>query len=130
MGVVPNAAIRIDAASLAPGLKAGIGVTQAQIDDAVIDFAGRTPLWYYILREAELTAAGQDAAGQPVGSSHLGAVGGRLVAEVLIGLLAGDPLSSLSVQPHWTPSLPRRDRTAVGPFTFADLVAFATGLTD
>ena len=41
-----------------------------------------TPLWYYLLREAELG-----------GGESLGPVGGRIVAEVLVGLLQGDPLS-------------------------------------
>ena len=39
----------------------------------------RTPLWFYILREADVQAGGQ----------HLGAVGGRIVGEVILGLLAG-----------------------------------------
>ena len=34
----------------------------------------------------------------------LGPVGGRIVAEVLIGLLVGDPLSYLSVDPPWKPT--------------------------
>src|SRR5581483_10717472 len=40
-----------------------------------------TPLWYYTLKEAEVVADGL----------HLGPVGGRIVAEVLIGLLQTDP---------------------------------------
>ncbi len=38
----------------------------------------RTPLWFYVLREAQVTAGGE----------HLGPVGGRIVAEVIIGLIA------------------------------------------
>ena len=34
-----------------------------------------TPLWYYILREAQVKGNGE----------HLGPVGGRIVAEVLVG---------------------------------------------
>ena len=45
-----------------------------------------TPLWYYVLKEAELVADGL----------HLGPVGGRIVAEVLIGLLQTDPNSYLA----------------------------------
>src|SRR5436190_3003517 len=52
-----------------------------------------TPLFYYVLKEAELTADGLT----------LGPVGGRVVAEVFIGLLQLDPTSYLSVQPSWTP---------------------------
>ncbi|PJI86759.1 peroxidase family protein [Luteimicrobium subarcticum] len=74
--------------------------------------AGHTPLWFYVLREAEVTANG----------AHLGPVGGRIVAEVLVGLLAGDPLSFLSVDPTWTPTLPSKEPDR---FTLADLVNFA-----
>lgn len=73
--------------------------------------ADRAPLWFYVLREAALTADGQ----------HLGPVGGRIVAEVLIGLLAGDPLSYLNVSPNWTPTL----GPTTGEFTMRDLIALA-----
>jgi hypothetical protein len=69
-----------------------------------------TPLWYYLLREAELG-----------GGEHLGPVGGTIVAEVLVGLLQGDPLSYLRQRPGWTPELPG---AAAGEFTMADLVKF------
>ena len=45
------------------------------------EFTGNAPLWFYILKEAQLQHDGQ----------RLGDVGGRIVAEVLLGLLAGDP---------------------------------------
>jgi hypothetical protein len=71
-----------------------------------------TPLWYYILREAELRGDG---------GLHLGPVGGRIVAEVLLGLLEADPQSYLRQSPDWKPDLP----TARGDtFTMADLVEF------
>jgi hypothetical protein len=54
----------------------------------------RTPLWFYILREAAITASGE----------HLGPVGGRIVAEVLVGLIQGDGQSYLSQDPDWTPT--------------------------
>ena len=37
---------------------------------------------------------------------RLGPVGGRIVAEVLIGLLRADPASYLSLEPDWEPILP------------------------
>lgn len=55
--------------------------------------ANRTPLWYYVLREAELLANGQ----------HLGPVGGCIVAEVLIGLLFADEESFLNAEKPWQP---------------------------
>lgn len=47
------------------------------------DFLKSTPLWLYILQEAETREGG----------ARLGPVGGRIVAEVFIGLLQGDPKS-------------------------------------
>ncbi len=62
-------------------------------------------------------------------SARLGPVGGRIVAEVLIGLLEGDPSGFLERQPGWRPgsdavSLPAARR---GAFTLADLLRVATG---
>ena len=106
------------------GLPSGQSVARAMgilpLSDADLDlkgrgapeFAGDAPLWYYILREAELLAGGK----------HLGPVGGRIVAEVLIGLLSGDPLSWLNVEPHWQP-LYVQD----GKFGMAELIYFALG---
>lgn len=72
-----------------------------------------TPLWYYLLREAELG-----------GGESLGPVGGRIVAEVLVGLLQGDPLSYIRQRPTWTPELPG---AKAGDFTLPDLVKFTLG---
>jgi hypothetical protein len=71
-----------------------------------------TPLWYYVLKEAELIEDGL----------HLGPVGGRIVAEVIIGLLQSDPESYLSYDPRWRPTLPGRDR---GDFHMIDFLTFA-----
>jgi hypothetical protein len=58
------------------------------------------------------------------GGERLGRVGGRIVAEVLVGLLAGDPQSYLSRKPAWMPILPS---AATGDFTMHDLVRFTLG---
>jgi hypothetical protein len=58
-------------------------------------FERSTPLWYYILKEAELREQGL----------RLGSVGGRIVAEVLIGLLQSDRNSFVVAQPSWRPTL-------------------------
>ena len=71
-------------------------------------FVGDAPLWFYVLKEAELT-----------GGNGLGAVGGRVVAEVLLGLLKGDPLSFINVEPNWIPTLAGSDQ-----FTMPDLIRF------
>jgi hypothetical protein len=69
-----------------------------------------TPLWFYVLREAEVTTNGE----------HLGPVGGRIVAEVIIGLLTGDNESYLNQQPDWTPSY-----GSSGDFRIVDLLRTA-----
>jgi len=75
----------------------------------------RTPLWYYILKEAS-----EDGFGN---GRHLGPVGGRIVAEVLIGLMQGDSESYLKQDPGWTPSLPTHG--TAGDFKITDLLRFA-----
>lgn len=76
------------------------------------DAPAGTPLWFYVLREAELLGDN---------GQRLGPVGGRIVGETLLGLLQSDPLSYLSVQPSWTPTL----GAVPGRFTMADLLQFA-----
>jgi len=72
----------------------------------------RTPLWFYILREADVEEDGK----------QLGQVGGRIVAEVFIGLLQGDALSYLKQDPGWTPTLPSATSDT---FEMTDLLRFA-----
>jgi hypothetical protein len=74
----------------------------------VDEFRHDTPLWFYILKESERLGGGD----------RLGPVGGRIVAEVLIGLLRADPASYLSLEPEWEPNLPARGAR----FTLADLI--------
>ena len=64
-----------------------------------------TPLWYYILKEAELK-------GSPNGG-RLGLVGSRIVADVILGALRADPGSYLSVDPKWQPTLDLADILAL-----------------
>jgi hypothetical protein len=73
------------------------------------ELEGNWPLWYYVLKEAERCDG-----------AHLGPVGGRIVAEVLIGLLGGDPLSYLGVEPNWKPFLKEGSDT----FRLSDLINF------
>jgi hypothetical protein len=73
----------------------------------------RTPLWFYVLREAAVTADGE----------HLGPVGGRIVAEVIAGLILGDSSSYLNQDPDWTPSYGSgSDFTTVDLLTAAGVV--------
>jgi hypothetical protein len=70
-----------------------------------------TPLWYYVLKEAELIEDGL----------RLGPVGGRLVGEVIVGLLQSDPASYLAYDPNWRPTLPSGTR---GDFRMVDFLTF------
>ena len=69
-------------------------------------FAGKAPLWYYVLAEAQFEwqqrAQLENSKGdkEPI---HLGTVGGRIVAETLIGLLLADGHSFLRQDPNWKP---------------------------
>lgn len=58
----------------------------------------RTPLFYYLLREAEVS--GRRAPGQSPGT-RLGPLGSRIVAEVILGVLNADPNSY--VHANWQP---------------------------
>jgi hypothetical protein len=101
------------------------GVTRPSIDQiAGGAFAGNCPLWTYILAEASfnqipvtLPVSGPKTT---VTTPQLGPVGGRIVAEVIVGLMFGDPSSLLSLDPNWTP--------ATGPtFALRDFVNYALG---
>ena len=70
-----------------------------------------TPLWYYVLKEAELA-----------GGTRLAGVGARIVGEVFIGLLTLDEDSYFTENPRWRPTLPSRTS---GSFRMADLLTFA-----
>jgi hypothetical protein len=77
-----------------------------------------TPLWFYILREAEV--AGR-AAGLP-GGQKLAGMGARVIAEVFVGLLQADPNSFLNRNPRWRPTLPAAQP---GTFRMIDLLTVA-----
>src|SRR5829696_8641403 len=77
-------------------------------------WGGEAPLWYYILKEAELP---------PYYGERLGPVGGRIMAEVLVGLLQRDPNSYLYLDPAWKPAPPLAP--ASGEFAFVDLLRYA-----
>lgn len=79
------------------------------------DLDTSTPLFFYILREADVFADGL----------HLGPIGGRMVAEVFLGLLEIDPASYLNLADNWRPTLPRRDGSVGSDFTMVDLLTIA-----
>jgi hypothetical protein len=74
---------------------------------------GETPLWFYMLKEADVRQDGE----------QLGPIGGRIVGEVLTTLIDRDPGSFRGTDPDWTPTLPsdQSDR-----FGLTDLLRITT----
>jgi len=70
-----------------------------------------TPLWYYVLKEAEHYHKGK----------RLGPMASTIVAETFLGMVHGDHESFLWLQSDWTPDLPSEKK---GHFTMADLIRF------
>jgi hypothetical protein len=66
-------------------------------------------LWFYIVKEAEVLNGGE----------QLGPVGGRIVGEVLVGIIDADSESFRSVDPAWTSTMPAR---RAGAFGLADIL--------
>jgi hypothetical protein len=87
-------------------------------------FAKNCPLWAYVLAEAAhhkvaITVPVTGAPG-PISTPQLGPVGGRIVSEVILGLIFGDNFSVLSLDPDWAP--------ITGPnFALKDFVSYALG---
>src|SRR3954470_7021001 len=84
-------------------------LTAAQVGLAEHGWRAETPLWFYILKEADVLHDGE----------RLGPVGGRIVGEVLVGIIDADPESYRSVDPDWRPTLPAR---GPGAFGLADIL--------
>lgn len=86
-------------------------------------FKENCPLWTYILAETRLN---QEEVTLPVNGNKtlmtpkLGPVGGRIVAEVFLGILFGDPHSYLSQEPDWNPA-------SGGDYALKDFVNYALG---
>lgn len=86
------------------------------------EFDRQTPLWYYILKEAQLYRGGE----------RLGPVGSNIVAETVIGLIDANPISIRKKdqtvagnQSDWKPDLGQKQRDQFG---MADLLVFANAV--
>lgn len=95
-------------------LAEAMGIPSLSVGEGMTGFPTKlrdnTPLWFYILYEAEKMCGGK----------RLGPLGSLVVAEVMLGLLQGDKTSFLSQAPTWRPTLGED-----GEFTMADLLKFA-----
>jgi hypothetical protein len=113
---LPSGQAVADEMELALLAEADLSLHFPELDEVRDELVASTPLWYYLLCEA---AKAGECDGQPVPGAHLGPVGGRIVAEVLVGLLVADATSYLSKEPTWEPEL-----GTGGRFTMADLIEF------
>ena len=110
---IPDSELKVGKATLGdtPGNK-----LLTSFDDS---FKENAPLWYYVLAEAQTewarraTAKGSKGDEEPV---RLGTIGGRIVAETILGLIWGDGRSYLRQAPNWKPDTLR---------TMGDLLHFA-----
>jgi hypothetical protein len=84
-------------------------------DELTRRFGESTPLWYYVLKEAEVLNDGR----------ALGPVGGRIVAETMLGILYGDSSSFVNTRPNWTPRSGRFGARLDGTFTVGHFLEFA-----
>lgn len=94
---------------LASGQDVAAALGQRPLDNAELGltdprWGDRAPLWFYLLKEAELVTGGR----------HLGPTGGLLVAGTILTLLTLDRSSYLRARPPWRP-------TTV-PFTVGDFL--------
>ena len=88
-------------------------------------FAGKAPLWTYVLAESVATAfpvSGGAITGPQRAPMRLGPVGGRIVTETIVGLLASDPASIVNHR-EFSPKVNGRSQ---GSFDLAALVATVT----
>jgi len=144
---VPNLALRNLLRGMAMGLPSGQDVARAmglepltedelrvgkattadefkklpKLIDVHEDFAGKAPLWYYILAEAQhdwLTNGGKSDT--PV---RLGLVGSRIVVETFVGLLLHDGHSLLRQAPAWNPVIGKKK-----DFDMTDFIKYALHL--
>ncbi len=69
-----------------------------------------TPLWYYLLKEADIHENGQ----------RLGETGSRVIIETFQSVLGNDPTSFFLLQPKWKPYF----GTTSTSFTMSDLIHF------
>lgn len=116
--VLPDKEILIGKATGTKG--DAVSINDRSLDLGTDVFENNCPLWTYILAEAmscqepvEIPVEGK----RTILTPRLGPVGGRIVAEVFLGLMFGDPSSLLRADAAWQP--PQR------PYTLKDFVRYA-----
>ncbi|MGH2752117.1 MAG: peroxidase family protein [Actinomycetota bacterium] len=106
LGVPSGQAVAV-AMGESPLTNAELGLTDPGWND-------EAPLWFYVLKESEKA---------PTNRKRLGPVGGRIVAEVFLGLLDKDDESYVNHPTPWKPLKPIAPQA--GRFGMHDLIKFA-----
>jgi Animal haem peroxidase len=127
MGLTPlkDEELIVDKATV-DGIKEGKPITHADIGGSA--FTGKAPLWFYVLAEArnewvKLANNEKGDVAKNLAGTVLGPVGGRIVGEVLIGLILGDKNSFLSLDPTWKPEFGNINASSVfEKFIVGDIV--------
>jgi Animal haem peroxidase len=128
MGIEPlkDSDLWVGKAQFKEGTKTPDAINIRDVADA--KFANCAPLWFYILAESNdqwLKDEGKQKKGDGPVHVTMGPVGGRIVAETLIGLLLADSHSFLNQHPTWKPSVPQLSGRE---FSMGDFVKYALNL--
>ena len=91
LDVIPDAKLKVGKANK-DGQTANVSIATLHPS-----FRNNAPLWFYLLAEAQQAFKNNDT---PI---QLGAVGGRIVGEVFVGIMQGDKHSFISQDPLWEP---------------------------
>jgi hypothetical protein len=110
-GQAVAAELEVPALTAAKLMEGGGPVADALIDNP--ELLRDTPLWFYVLKEAETLGGG----------NRLGPVGSRIVAETILGQLRADPTSYLSKQFRPAHGVTKPDGGEVS--TIVDFLEFA-----
>ncbi len=84
-------------------------IAEKQLGLSATGWKDETPLWIYVLKEAQALEGG----------NRLGPVGGRIVGEVLVGIIDADPESFRALDRSWMPTLTAHEP---GRFGIADIL--------
>ena len=97
-------------------------ITGTVIEKGGAAFTGNCPLWTYVLAETEeVDVAVETTSGaRAIKTRRLGPVGGRIVAETIVGIIASDSFSYVNLNPLWQPSF-----VVGGQFGLRELISAA-----
>ncbi len=113
-----SAGFQLSRVLTADEIRSGV-IADADVPDAVKDqFVAETPLWFYVLKEAEVINGGR----------RLGPMGTRIVAETLVGLVVNDSESYWHAGSGGKPWKPADDKPLGAPIDSLEAMLKAAGV--